>query len=103
MKYRKLGRTEVKVFELIFGCGRGSDIIINADEKPRGGAVTRALQGGFNWFNTDAVYGQGKSETKLGRILKWIDEKPYVSTKVQLDPTQQITCMARSRKLFTRA
>jgi len=71
--------------------------------KNLGGAVTRALEAGINCFNTAAVYGQGESETKLGRILKWIDEKPYVSTKVQLDPTKRITCMARSRKLFTKA
>ncbi len=50
MKYRKLGRTEVKVFELIFGCGRGGDIMIYADKKtpgeaPLSGRLRRASTG----------------------------------------------------------
>ena len=48
--------------------------------------MRRALDGGINWFDTAAQYGQGKSEESLGWLLAEIDQKPHVSTKVRIDP-----------------
>ncbi len=84
MKYRQLGRTGVSVSELIFGCGSQGGIMINAEPAEMEAAAHRAITSGVNWFDTAPQYGDGVSETNLGRILKDLDEKPFVSTKVRL-------------------
>jgi L-glyceraldehyde 3-phosphate reductase len=45
--------------------------------------MRKALDGGINWFDTAEAYG---SEPALGELLQEVDETPYVSTKVTLDP-----------------
>ena len=47
-------------------------------------AVRRALDLGINWFDTAALYGEGRSEENLGRLLKEVAETPFVSTKLRL-------------------
>ena len=88
MKYRTFGRTGIEVSELIFGCGNTGGLLIRKDPDTMRAAVRRALDGGINWFDTAAQYGQGKSEESLGWLLAEIDEKPYVSTKVRIDPAR---------------
>ena len=39
----------------------------------------------MNWIDTAPSYGDGKSEEALGWLLKEVDAKPYLSTKVGLD------------------
>jgi L-galactose dehydrogenase/L-glyceraldehyde 3-phosphate reductase len=60
--------------------------MIRADEDVMKMAVQKALDVGINWFDTAAGYGDGKSEENLGRILKDLGAKPYVSTKLRIDP-----------------
>jgi len=85
MKTRRLGRTDAQVSELIFGCGNVGGIMIRAEEAVMREAVEKALATGINWFDTAAGYGDGKSEENLGRILKELDAKPFVSTKLRID------------------
>lgn len=86
MKYRTLGRTGAEVSELMFGCGNVGGIMIHADYEVMRDAVKRALEVGINWFDTAAQYGRGASEENLGKILKELDAKPYLSSKVRIDP-----------------
>ena len=86
MKKRRLGKTNAEVSELIFGCGNVGGIMIRGDEDVMKTAVQKALEAGINWFDTAAGYGDGKSEENLGRLLKELDAKPYVSTKLRIDP-----------------
>lgn len=48
--------------------------------------MRRALDHGVNWIDTAAVYGLGRSEEVVGRMLRDIppDERPYVFTKCGL-------------------
>ncbi len=85
MKYRRFGRTGLKVSEIAFGGGRSGGILIDADAETMRDAVRRALDHGINWFDTAPQYGNGKSEEALGWLLSEIDEEPYVSTKVKID------------------
>lgn len=88
MKYRPFGRTGMQVSEIVFGCGAVGGLLIRGDEADKRKAVRIALDGGVNWFDTAAQYGDGKSEEALGRLLKEVPETPYVSTKARIDPRQ---------------
>ncbi|MCY2962253.1 MAG: aldo/keto reductase, partial [Planctomycetota bacterium] len=48
--------------------------------------VARAIEGGIDWFDTAAGYGDGRSERALGRVLQELDarHKVQVATKVRL-------------------
>jgi len=44
-------------------------------------AIRAALEAGWNWIDTAAVYGLGHSEEVVGRALEGLAERPYVFTK----------------------
>jgi L-galactose dehydrogenase/L-glyceraldehyde 3-phosphate reductase len=85
MKYREFGRTGLKVSELVFGGGAVGGILVFADDDTKREALRRAFAGGINFIDTAPLYGQGRSETALGWLLKEFEETPYLSTKVQID------------------
>lgn len=85
MHYRKLGRTGIEVSELVFGGGAVGGLLVFAAEETKLGALEAALAAGINWIDTAPLYGQGKSEEALGRLLPQIDATPHVSTKLRLD------------------
>lgn len=86
MKQRPFGRTGLQVSELVFGGGWVGGILIHQDDDTKREALRRALAAGINWVDTAPSYGQGRSEEALGWLLAEIDEQPYLSTKVGLDP-----------------
>jgi L-galactose dehydrogenase/L-glyceraldehyde 3-phosphate reductase len=49
-------------------------------------AVARALEAGINFFDTAAAYGNGASETNLGRVLKVLRPEIFLSTKFTILP-----------------
>ena len=85
MEYRKFGRTGLEVSAVVFGGGRVGGILIDPDDDTKREAIRKAMDAGINWIDTAAQYGNGKSEEALGWLLKEIDEKPYLSTKVRVD------------------
>ena len=74
MKYRRFGRTGLQVSELVFGGGFVGGILLHQDDETKRTAIRRALDGGINWIDTAASYGNGKSEEALGWLLREIDE-----------------------------
>ena len=46
--------------------------------------VERAIEAGINYFDTAQAYGNGASETNLGRVLKQLKPQVIVGSKVQL-------------------
>ena len=85
MKMRRFGRTDLQVSELVFGGGWVGGILIHQDDATKLEAVRRALDGGINFVDTAASYGDGQSEEALGWILKEVDQNPYLATKFRLD------------------
>lgn len=85
MRHRDFGRTGIQVSEVVFGGGNVGGLIIQKDDATRREAIRRALAGGINWFDTAAMYGNGKSEEALGWLLPESGAKPHLSTKFQLD------------------
>ncbi len=45
------------------------------------GAIRAAVEGGFNWVDTAAVYGLGHSEEVVARALEGLSPRPYIFTK----------------------
>lgn len=80
--YRKLGRTGFEVSDLGMGCGR-----INEPN-----VVRYAYDHGINYFDTAEVYGNGDSETKIGKALEHMDRKKiFITSKIPMEgpPTEQ--------------
>jgi D-threo-aldose 1-dehydrogenase len=85
MRQRPFGRTGLKVSELVFGGGWVGGILIHQDDDTKRAALGRALDAGINWIDTAPSYGDGKSEEALGWLLREVEQRPYLSTKVRLD------------------
>src|SRR6266550_6550197 len=89
MKYKLLGRTGVKVFELCLGTMTFGDNFLNIAVVDQAGAnqmVARSLAAGINFFDTADVYAYGQSETILGQALKDCGterDKVVIATKVR--------------------
>jgi aryl-alcohol dehydrogenase-like predicted oxidoreductase len=84
MRYRTLGRTNLHVSEIGFGCGSIGGLMIRAPLDERQAAVTQALKLGINYFDTAAAYGNGQSEQNLGEVLETLKLKPIVASKFAL-------------------
>src|SRR6266566_259561 len=89
METRVFGRSGMRLSILGFGCGAVGGLMVRGDPADQERAVARALEAGVNYFDTAVQYGDGASETNLGRVLKAL--KPanaFVGTKVRLKPEE---------------
>ena len=84
MEYRTLGRTNLRVSALGFGCGAVGGLMIRGSRPERERAVARALELGVNFFDTAPLYGDGVSEEHLGEVLDALRPDCVVATKVRL-------------------
>ena len=89
MDYRILGRTGLGVSQLGFGCGNVGGLMIRGRPEERLRAVATAISLGINYFDTAPSYGDGVSETNLGRTLKELKPQVYVGTKVGLSAEER--------------
>ena len=82
MKYRKFGRAVFKVSEIGFGGWQiGGSNWGSQSDKDSIEALNVAIDRGVNFIDTAKLYGNGKSEQIIGKILKERKETIYVSTK----------------------
>lgn len=90
MRYRILGRTGLRISTVAFGAGPVSGLMTGHDHVAQTAAMKRAVGLGINWIDTAPGYGQGRSETNIGRTLAEINarESLQVATKVRLAPDQ---------------
>ena len=86
MEYRELGRTNLRVSALGFGCGNVGGLMIRGTRAERERAVARALDLGVNFFDTAPLYGDGVSEEHLGEALQAVKARCLVATKVRVGP-----------------
>ena len=82
MKYRKLGRTNWQVSEIGYGMwGMGGWTGSDDEESMR--SLQHAVDLGCNFFDTAWGYGEGKSESLLGELIRANpDRKIYTATKI---------------------
>ena len=100
MEMRIFGRSGLRLSILGFGCGAVGGLMVRGSAAEQDKAVGMALDAGINYFDTAVQYGNGVSETNLGRIMR--DRKltgVAVGTKVRV-PADQFgnigTTIARS-------
>jgi L-galactose dehydrogenase/L-glyceraldehyde 3-phosphate reductase len=85
MEQRPLGQTGLMVSALGFGCGSIGGLFVRGDEAEQRRAFEEAVAAGISYFDTAPGYGDGRSETNLGRVLAETRARVVVGTKVQLD------------------
>lgn len=85
MKYRTLGRTNLKVSEIGFGAWAiGGGMWGKQDDALSLKSLRRALDLGVNFIDTAAVYGKGHSEQLIAKVYRERagKEKIFVATKI---------------------
>ena len=83
MRYRSLGRSGLPVSELGYGAwGIGQSHWIGADDRESLAALGEAIELGVNFIDTALLYGEGHSETLVGRAVRAAKETGYVATKI---------------------
>ena len=79
MNYVELGKSGVKVSEIVLGCWAIGGDYFGAKEDARSIACIQAsFEMGVNSFDTAELYGRGHSEEVMGKALKGIDRSRYV-------------------------
>ena len=83
MKHRRIGCTDMVVSTLSIGGSGFGNVYKDLNEQSGTEALHTALKKGMNYIDTAPWYGQGKSESFLGKALKGIPRRAYfISTKV---------------------
>src|SRR5882672_272482 len=81
MEYRSLGRTGWRISSVSFGAWAIGGTWGPVDDAQSLAALHRAVDLGVNFFDTADVYGDGRSERLLARLLRERRETIYVATK----------------------
>jgi aryl-alcohol dehydrogenase-like predicted oxidoreductase len=83
MRYRKLGRTNVEVSEIGYGgWGIGGKQWLGGSDEESAAALHRAIELGLNFIDTALAYGDGHSESLVGKVSKAAKKKVFLATKV---------------------
>jgi myo-inositol catabolism protein IolS len=94
MNYRPLGTTDVKVSEISFGCWTMGGLNwvngqpngwANVDEGEITAGIKAAIDAGVNHFDNADVYGNGRAERMLARVLDRLGVKStdfVIATKI---------------------
>ena len=89
MEMRNFGRTGLQVSVFGFGCGAVGGLMVRGAPADQERAVARALEVGINYFDTAVQYGNGASETNLGRVWAKLKPAAYIGTKVRFTQAER--------------
>lgn len=82
MKYRTLGKTGFKVSEVSLGTWQlGGKWGEKFSYDTARHILEKAVEGGINFIDTADVYNEGHSEKAIGKFLKGVKQRIYVTTK----------------------
>lgn len=77
---RTLGRTGAQVSILAFGCG--SRFLMYEDEAEALAVLNHAIDQGISYLDTAYAYGDGKSETRVGKVMATRRKDVWLATKI---------------------
>jgi L-galactose dehydrogenase/L-glyceraldehyde 3-phosphate reductase len=86
MEQRRLGNTGRTISALGFGCGTAGGLMNKGEPSEQRAVVARAVEAGITYFDTAPNYGEGASETNLGRVIRelGVRDDVLIGTKVGL-------------------
>ena len=87
MQYRTLGRTQLRVSEIGYGGGR---VRPDQDEQTLIQMLHRAFDMGLNYIDTAPTYGNGLSETVIGKAVQGRRDGLILATKTEVFDPQGI-------------
>jgi aryl-alcohol dehydrogenase-like predicted oxidoreductase len=76
MKYQQLGRSNLKISRIGFGC-----MSLKPGDPQNGKILHHAIDSGINYFDTADLYDKGENEEMLGKVLKGKRNKITLATK----------------------
>ena len=97
MEQRPLGKTGLSVSVLGYGCGAIGGLMVKGSAAEQDRAIGRAIDQGITYFDTASAYGDGVSESNLGRALKALGAEVIVGTKVRIRGPQRMDIAGTSR------
>lgn len=80
LPHRTLGRTGAKVSILAFGCG--SRFLMYKDEDKALEVLNHAIDLGIDYLDTAYAYGDGVSETRVGKVMATRRKEVWLATKI---------------------
>ncbi|MBC8287537.1 MAG: aldo/keto reductase [Nitrospinae bacterium] len=80
MKYRTFGNN--KISEIGLGTWQLGADWGNVDDSTAEKVLATAVENGVNFFDTADCYGEGLSETRLGRFVKTLSSEVVIATKI---------------------
>ena len=80
LPHRTLGRTGAKVSILAFGCG--SRFLMYKDEEKALEVLNHAIDLGIDYVDTAYSYGNGVSETRVGKVMAGRRKEVWLATKI---------------------
>jgi aryl-alcohol dehydrogenase-like predicted oxidoreductase len=101
---RTLGSSDLTITVVGYGAfGIGGWMWGDQDDVDSAAAIRAALESGVNWIDTAPIYGSGRADAVVGKVLKDIpvSQRPYVFTKFghHLVDGQRISDGSRARVL----
>ncbi len=99
---RELGSTGMVISVIGVGAfAAGGWMWGGQDDEASVAALHAALDAGVNWIDTAPIYGDGKADRVVGRVLKERAERPLVFTKFghHLQDGVRVTCGSRAQVL----
>ena len=77
MNYRSLGKSELEVSILSFGC-----MSLGENDADNARIIHHAIENGINYFDTADLYQKGQNEQTVGKALKGKRDKVILASKV---------------------
>jgi aryl-alcohol dehydrogenase-like predicted oxidoreductase len=81
VNYRRLGKTDLTISEIGFGCQSIAGGLYYKNNKESMKTLLEAFDSGVNFFDTSDHYSQGESESLIGKVFKEKREKIIIGTK----------------------
>ena len=81
MEKKKLGSSDLMVSAIGLGCMGMSEFYGRLDEEESSRTIHQALDLGINFLDTADMYGRGKNETFVGKVIKERRQEVILATK----------------------